>query len=293
MYPFTTIAGWVVHGLIQAVLSWAPYINPLVESIWPPSWWYWVHSAADWYNNLDDNLRPTPRWIELYWEACWWHMANWTRLTAQDMIDFVDDSLRSLIGFVGRGFANMGDWVETIHDTLGEVLPSWAMDAIDGLWHLFYIFPIGIRWGWLAWSDIWEQIKADVRDWALNFYYNTVIWAQTTWQWLVGVGQAIENWWQNVNDFLSWFVQNPYGALAVLLGSAWNWLVSFWQNPVGYVLSWLDPWWPQLVAFAQDCLVFWYNLWGSHAQRLADILADPLGYLWDRAENFIDSKLGG
>jgi hypothetical protein len=58
------------------------------------------------------------------------------------------------------------------------------------------------------------------------------------------------------------------------------------------IFSWLGDTWQALVTFRNGPLEFYFNLWGAYAQRLGSFLADPMGYLYDHAEQFLADKLG-
>lgn len=292
MYYFRTIAGWIIHCVIQFVLLHAPIVNPMAENSYPPGWWYELWSYSDWRNNLDSQNRPNNALLSMYWECCWWHMRLRVDKIAEGLVNATRSFLLLLIGNIRSGYLSLGSWLDQVHTILGLVLPSWASTAIDGLFHLFEIFPYAIRYGWVTWSEIWENIKTEVRDWALAFYAATMKFALDAWAWVSAWGSNIRAWWQSFSSWLANFVVNTYAVIALALGAAWSFLVWFFQNPTGRVFGWLAPWWDLLRTFARDCLTYWYNIWGSHASRLSEFLSSPLDYLYDRAEAFLEDKIG-
>jgi len=76
-----------------------------------------------------------------------------------------------------------------------------------------------------------------------------------------------------------------------VLGEAWSFLIWFWSDPTGAIASWLSPYWDVFITFAQDCLDYWYNIWGSYAEELAEFLEDPMEFLWDVGEDWLNQRL--
>ncbi|GAI57306.1 unnamed protein product, partial [marine sediment metagenome] len=111
------------------------------------------------------------------------------------------------------------------------------------------------------------------------------------WEWYVEMGVALTEWWEWARDALSEIVADVYAWLTRSLGAAWDFLVWFWGDPGSALASLLSPWWAKLVTFTTDCLDFWYNLWGSYAEDLAEFLADPLDFLWDHGEAWLNRRL--
>ncbi|MBA7568663.1 hypothetical protein ES708_10397 [subsurface metagenome] len=136
-------------------------------------------------------------------------------------------------------------------------MPGWTTNLAAGLDSLYWKLPPSIRGGYGSWSELWDSIKDSVKKWATD-----------SWTWITGDGSLLKGWYDNVGIFVSDFKEDPAGTIKGLLGETWR----------------------KLVTFTRDCLTFYYNLWGSYRQTLADLVADPLGYLWDRAEQFLVDK---
>lgn len=290
MYSFWEISGWVIHGIIQTVLLWAPMVTPMSEPFSPPVWWYATNSWADWRDNLDHNRRPNSAFIDRWLHCAWWHMEKATKRLAQGVVDHAKAYLLSLIGYVKSGYRSLGHWVETVSNQVGHYLPSWASSVIGGLWILYWKLPSSIRGATDTWWGIWERIKREVRDWALNHYRNTVQWALDSIRWLQSLGYQVGQWYVAYSGWLRNLAHNTYGVVANALGSTWYGLVGFWQNPYGYILGWLGPNFQAMLTFARDCLWFWYNVWGAYGAILSAFLSNPGRFIGDRLERIIEER---
>lgn len=292
MYSFTDIVRWFLHGLLQRILVWIPLVNPLAENRYhPPSWWYDCYGWVDWYYHINEAGQPNEHWCELYISCAWVHIRDHILGKAGEALQGVKDFLLGRIGYVHWAYSSLGSWVDAVSNKVGWSLPSWASSVIGGLWRLWNSLPTGIRNAWTSWDQIWDNIKLAVIRWAQARYEDARRLSFNAWNWLVGIGQQIEQWWRFYSNWLGNLASRPYAVLTQTLGSAWYFLMDFWQNPSQKVISWLGPTWRQLFIFARDCLRFWYNLWGSSASLLVELLDDPLEFVWQRAEHFILRKL--
>lgn len=279
------------HGVIQSCLLWIPLLKPLVEPWIPPWWWVACYYNEHWQENLDDEHRPTDLFMYYWWRCFWSHVHFFVNLTVVWLAGELNDLTLALLGALHEGYESFAEWIYAISDRLGDYLPDWCTSFVDGLLRLFAMFPETIRDAVETWSDIWERVRQAAEDWARARYEEARGFAYDLWDWYTALARTVTDWWQSAHDLLDDFLSDVYGFITRFLGEAWTFLTWFWSNPAAALAVWLAPWWTPLVTFATDCLDFWYNVWGSYAQELSEFLADPLGFLWDRGEAWLNRRL--
>lgn len=265
-------------------MLWAPFIAPLPVDINPPWQWYRYSSWNDWYDNLDDDNRPNEFWLSR-WFVMVVHEARLHGTTlAEQYTNGVRDWLLSVIGPLRAGFPSTGDWLWYVDSMVGFNLPGWVVSVVWGLDWLRDKLPVSIRDGWQTWSEIWDTIKASVRDWAIARYDAAKWYAELYYAWRVAVGDWLSSWYLEVRDWVLAFKFDPYYTITGYLGGAWDWLIWFASSPQTIVASWLGWEWQVLGVFARDCLTFYYNLWADGWSELASLVSDPLTWVYDRVE---------
>jgi len=195
------------------------------------------------------------------------------------------------IGGLLLSYSSFAAWLSSVAARLGGSLPSWASNAIDGLFRLFSWLPPEIRNGAMAWWRLFQNVADRAINWARDRYEQARARAYQVFDWWAHLGHNLGAWWQQARPILDAFRQNPGGFVRGLLGATWNWLLDFCQRPAQLVQSWLGSAWPLLVSFAGGPLRFYYDLWGRWRATLFDFLADPLEFLWERGEDFLVRKL--
>lgn len=279
------------HGIIQSALLWIPLLKPLVEDWVPPWWWLACYYNEHWQENLDAERRPTELFMH-YWWRCWLqHLHFLINLSAKWITQQFQDLILALLGALHESYETFAEWIQALMDRVGGLLPDWATSLIDGLLVLWDLLPESIRGAVQTWEEVWGQIQEAVKVWARAWYDEARQFAYELWDWYVNLGRIVTAWWQRAHDQLEEMIADAYGWIARTLGAAWTFLVWFWSNPTGAIATWLSPWWERLVTFASDCLDYWYNIWGSYAEDLAAFLADPLDFLWNRGETWLNRRL--
>jgi len=123
-----------------------------------------------------------------------------------------------------------------------------------------------------AWiSDLAADVAAvygNLQNWARSQYDAFKVLAQAGWNWITGPGLLLSRFYDDTHTWIANFKQNTAGVILGVLGSTWG----------------------RLVTFDQGALSYFYNLWGTFRQTLSAFLADPLGYIYDRAEQKLIDK---
>jgi hypothetical protein len=207
------------------------------------------------------------------------------------LIDKVMHYVIFAVGTLPDPFLTIPEWLLAIRGWIGEILPEWASDIVDGLWTLWNLLPEPIRDGLLTWAEFLATAPEAIQDWVREYIGWAIGWVIELWDWYIDLGQGLTDWWLWAHDQLDDLLNDAYGWIVRHLGKVWEFLIWLWGNPTGAVASWLSPWWDQLVTFATDCLDFWYNIWGEYAEDLAEFLADPLEFLWNRGETWLNRRL--
>ena len=187
-----------------------------------------------------------------------------------------------------------------------------------GSW--LYWYDYAARNTFLSWfDDLKNTAVSESLYWVAGWtgkpkhgYYTLEDWLSAAWtrvtstlpNWILQVQNAILTTYNGLQDW----ARARYDAFRVLAQAGWNWITAtgsllsafyddvgtwianFKRNPAGVILGVLGGTWETLVTFDQGALSYFYNLWGSYRQTLADFLADPLGWIYDQAEDFLVSK---
>lgn len=280
------------HGILQTIGLIVPILQPAMEPIIPYDFFLDCQEFYQaWASLLEEDRRPTQAWIEKYWDCIWSILIFRLEDRIWVITGYATDWVVYVIGEMPEMYTNISAWLNHFLIQIGEVLPSWASDVAAGLTTLWELIPEPIRDGLQTWSEFLAAAPEAIQEWVREFIGWAIDWINELWEWYTGLGQALTTWWQWAQVQLNEIVSDAYGWIVNALGAAWTFLIWFWNNPTGALASWLSPWWSQLVTFATDCLDFWYNLWGSYADELAAFLADPLDFLWERGELWLNRKL--
>jgi len=267
-YPFLQILSWWLDGIWRHVLTTTglTWLLPGNES--PPGFWYIWFSWWDWIWNLSSsgkvNETITRNWL---W-ACHRLWGNWT----DEVGDYAKTSAVNLVRLwqiaAGSSVFNIQTWFGVLVAWLGARSLSWASDVTEALGTLRDYFPAGIADGWRAWTDLWDNIQTSLINWCKARYDDAIAGATDAWNWIVATGNALKSWYD----------------------VAHTWLDDFRQNAAARVTDWLGATWTNAVTFFTSAGTFWYNLWGSYATEIGKFWPDPLGYVYDRVEDYLCGK---
>jgi len=137
---------------------------------------------------------------------------------------------------------------------------------------------------WL--EAVWTRVQSSLPEWirqvsgAITTAYNDLkVWARSRYDDALAKVATLWTWLDTVGSLLRAFYDATH-----------TWITNFKENPAGVILGVLGGTWGRLVTFDQGALSYFYNLWGSYRQTLAEFIVDPLGFLYDRAELFLVNK---
>lgn len=185
-------------------------------------------------------------------------------------------------------------WLKNYFHASERLVKTWLEDlrgrAVTDAGQWVWSWTGGPRHGYSTLADwldaAWTRVQSELPDWiwqvsgAITTAYNDLkTWARSRYDAALPKVATLWTWLETTGSLLSAF----YDGVG-------TWIANFKQNPSTVILGVLGGTWARLVTFDQGALSYFYNLWGSYRQTLADFIADPLGYLWDRAEGFLLSK---
>ncbi len=283
-YTLLEIAAWVWYGWIQRILLILPLVNPEPAGYAPVKWWWRYYNEWQWESNLSADRIPDKWWIRRYQEGAHKLAGVWVG----EVGDYAYGQARSWVvafmGYVQHNFPTFSDWIETIWLWVNFQAGWWGGNLRHAADMLRDWIPYDIRQGWKTWWGIWEGIKDAVKDWAKDRFDDARADAIAAYEWVISDGGPIRTWVNSVKQWIDNFRANPVGFITSALGAAWTWLVAFWVLPGAVIQPFLGPNFDKLKTFAVSAVTYYYNLWGSYAEELAAFLADPTGWLYDKAE---------
>jgi len=264
-YSFLDIINIWWHGQKQTILYYAPLIKPEKELGAAPPWFTEVWPGWLWDYYLDSERRPTETWLYNYNYAAKQTLKGWLDQLKADAVNDAAAWVWSWTGGPAHGYTTLAAWLEAIRSRVGTFVPAWTFNLAAGVNDLYWKLPEGIRNLSTSWNQLWDSIKQSVKDWAKERYDSAKATVQTVWEWVTVQGQTLTNWYNSVAGWVNGFKADPYGFITGHLGDTWR----------------------KLRDFARDALDFYYNLWGASAQELSNFLADPGGFILEKAENEI------
>lgn len=281
------LVDWFFYGFIRYVVYWIPLLTPPSVNRAMPWQWLKYSSIWIWLQKGANKGGPTEAWLQDWFRMIFGEALLLAEITAMPYVDRAKEVLESAIGSVASGIGSLSAWIGQVQGWLGLPLPWWSGTVHNGLTWLRGKLPQGIRDAWQTWDGIFDGIKSYARDWVMARYEQAKTWARTAFDWAVNAGQSLITWRNRVAGWIDAFVANPYGTIVGYLGYAWQWLSGFQVNGRAIVLGWLGPNIYKALKFARDCSVFYYNLWHRGWRVLADLVDDPVEYLYSRIERML------
>lgn len=276
----TRVRDWVKWLIFILV----PGLSPPYQSVHPPSWFQYTYKDQVWKDNLDSNNRPTLNFCKYYIRAVWNYFLHRIQGQWEDAIGGAQRVIMNGLGALRHGYGTYSDWIEGVFARVGQGALTWADDLLAAANRLYLWLPEGIRQGLHSWEDIFLYWYGQAKLWVVQQFGSALAAASNAWDWVVASGQAIKAWYEHVRTWVLDWAENAGERVWGLLGAAGRWLLSAWGDPWGTITGILGPAWSSLVSWADGPLNYYYNLWGSYATMLGEFLADPLGWLYDRAE---------
>jgi hypothetical protein len=288
-FDLTRILGWWLHGLVQYVREIAPLISPSSES-GPPEFWYEYFQWSDWDWNISDAGIPNATLLRNWLWAVKRLLGRWIEETADGARDAALGFVRSWIGFALHGFGSFSDWIESLWHRAGEYVPGWATSLADAATRLYLWIPGRIRNGVASWDSWLDQKRDEAISWIESRWAD--LWSEIprAVAWIFGAGGRAVEWVDRTRSFIDDLRSCPRAWLVAWLADPWRWLENFYRDPAGTIAGLLGDPWPQLVEFSRSALLFWRNLWGSHAAEIGRFWEAPLEWLYERIEDFLCEK---
>ncbi len=211
-----------------------------------------------------------PAWFRAWYKPWVWsaYLDSDDRPTEQWLVYYDEAAKRLFQSWLedlrGRAVSDAGAWVWSWTGGPRHGYPTLA-DWLEAVWtSVRSTLPTFIS----NLAAIVAALPTNLRDWVQSEYDAAKAKVATLWTWLQGRGSLLSALYDDVGVWIADFKQNPAGVILGILGDTWEKLVTFDQGALGY----------------------FYDLWGTYRQTLADFLADPLGWIYDQAEDFLVSK---
>ena len=267
-WSFADVVRWMLFGFVQLVRERIPLIDPAPLYFNPPDWWWWWNGWADWYGHVDSRNVPDRAWCESWVRSCWLLLERWIDWQINLARSQTEQAIRNFTGRALHNFATISAWVEDVWLKVGVGRTWFASNLTEAVNWVAGKLPEGIKQGWQSWDSWLDGLGERVKQWVRTQYDNARAYAIGAYAWVLDRGEALSRWQDSVSGFLD----------------------SFRANPAGVVAAWLGDTWARLATFSRSALQYYYNLWGRHATTLSEFLADPLGFLYDRVEDYLCNK---
>jgi hypothetical protein len=287
-YSIDDLIGWFKDGIVWWVLSWTIFRNLVTVPNNPPAWWYFWWSNNDWYYGSDNEYHPYPQLAERFMLGVWRLLERFISETADNLSQAVLTITRALIGALPSFAASVSAWVNNVATRLGDGALYWANNAIAASQRLYDWLPVEIKVAGMSWSTLFDFVGASVRSWVTTTYNDTVSNAINAWRWVADYGQSIRTWYDVNRSWLSDLYNNFTYRVTSSLGGAWTWLVSFQSNPRSVIDALYGSGLGAAIRLANDAGTWLYNLWSGYGSVLSAFLADPGGWILQRASDEIE-----
>jgi len=253
---------YYVYVKLSLTLYWVHQLLPRFNP-GPPQWWLdtW-HVYAWWNDNLDDRV-PNTAFVLYYRRAAKDRFEDWIKNAADSIARPLVNAVLWLLGSLLHGYTTFSAWINAIRARVGTYIPWWATSLANAAMRLYHWLPLAVRQATATWSDIWEGIKAAVKDWARARFDAAMTWVANTAPWVFAWVDYLSTWYYATGEWLTNFKNNPYSVMVAILGTAW----STWMSIYVGILN------------------FYNNVWVPYKITLHDFLADPLGWVYDRVED--------
>jgi hypothetical protein len=264
-YALIDIASWTLHWIVQKILDIVPLVEPAPESSTPPSWWYKHYSYYDYVYALRTGNVPSSELCDRALRCLWLVLGDWVEEVGKWSRDEARSWTRVITGFVPSRYSNLAAWSGFLESVTGGWVPNWTTSLASGLARLWYLLPQSVRDGAASWPSLFAQARDDAISYIRSLYDVFTQYAYGAYYYVLTTGEELKQWYNGAHTLLDEFRVNPAAFIVARLGDTWS----------------------RLSSFDRDALIFYYNLWSLYAKTLAEFLADPLGWLYSRAERFL------
>lgn len=288
IYPLLDILKWNIRGQWMHLLYtkvfpglWDVVYNVLKHLLprfnkGAPGWFTcgWAYASL-WDNNLTEcatyrrKCRPNTAFALYYRTVAKDRLEDWIKNAADNVARPLVNALSGLLGSLLHGYATFSNWIESIRNIVGTYVPWWTTTLAAGLVWLRLKLPGAIRDATSTWSDIWEDIKTAVKDWAKTRFDAAMTWVANTAPGVVTWINTLGAWYNLVSAWVNAFKDNPYGTIAGTLGAAWDFLSGSWTGLRN----------------------FYNTVWVPFKVDLHDFLDHPMLFLYDLVDDEIEDHL--
>lgn len=227
------------------------FLDWIVEYLWEIGEWFWEA-----YKEVDDWVWPFYFLADPLWE------------------------IQRIFGWLSWEFEAFNEWVYDTVDKLQDILSKWD------IWDFFeWWFDAAEKaWNWVR--DAWDNIWTTVEEWWNTTWPTVQGWIAVATQGFDELKAAWDNFWE-----VTW----P-GLLDDIAGleAAWDnfWTVTF---PSLVSFTWLGIWWDARLLDINSLIESWtltlapfWAGWQEIRDTVLEFFADPLKWLYDRIEDFMD-----
>lgn len=278
------IAVWILHWTVQHLRYHMPYVSPWPENAGPPTWWYHFYSDWDWWRLIGSGNVPYITLIDMALRGSWQLIGLWVDEVGDWAVSSVRTTVREWIGYAASGMVTFSQWIWGISDLIGTYVPWWCTNLTNAADKLYAWLPYDVRTNVVTFYDKFVAWYNAANSWAATRFDDAKAWVANTAAWVVTWIEFLGSWYYAVGEWVTDFKANPGGTITGYLGTAWSWLDDFHDNYYARVTGWLGDPWSKLMAFTGGALTFFYNLYALYAAEIGAFWADPLMWLYDRAE---------
>jgi hypothetical protein len=244
---------------------------------------------------------------------------NWDIFTLQIYVgDAVEDGLDWLIGWINdilEWIESIGAWLEDLRQEIVDVIQViiYQLQLImeDPAGYFRTLFEENI----LPWAVERIPFISTVYNWYVNFKdelefffagptdYLKTKWADEILPWAIDnlpFISSIYHWYIDFRDEIEAFFTDPAGYIRTAIDSAGGELGLFLADPLGYLKAKFTdqilPWAISTIPFVAT-VFYWYDVLGEKItgfftsgvwDDLVDFFTDPLKWIYDRLEDFMD-----
>lgn len=194
-------------------------------------------SGATWYYKLFcAGNRPSGFCVTIWNDAVRFAFAKWLSNQIDSGLTTVRTWVTNITGAVPSGWSTLGQAIGKALDWIGQGLPYFAPTIAIGLGWLYGRLPKSVREGLTTWPEIWNNLKAEVRDWTKRWFTPVVEKANNAWGWILGKGDQVYTFYLDGRTLVENLKAHPLDTVLDWLGVSYGQWHTFWTDPLDYIL---------------------------------------------------------